>query len=52
MVSEIDRNHQLNNTENDKVESMKLAWGNTEHTNNILSKYPEGFDILFGSDIV
>ncbi|MQL99470.1 hypothetical protein Taro_032185 [Colocasia esculenta] len=29
----------------------KLEWGNVDHVNQILQKYPSGFDIILGADI-
>lgn len=29
----------------------KLEWGNTDHRNEIVQRYPEGFDLILGADI-
>lgn len=33
------------------LEAEKLEWGNSDHINSILHKYPGGFDLILGADI-
>ncbi|XP_021277906.1 protein N-lysine methyltransferase METTL21A isoform X2 [Herrania umbratica] len=33
------------------LDAEKLEWGNSDHINRILHKYPGGFDLILGADI-